>query len=50
MTIRIPTPENSFLEFDVDVVNEDIPLLVGLDISDRHGLIADKVEKMLHSR
>jgi transposase InsO family protein len=37
MTIRISTP-GGVLEFNVDVVDEDIPLLIGVDVLDRFRL------------
>lgn len=35
MKILIPTPGNT-IRLSVDVVLEDVPLLVGLDVMDRH--------------
>jgi hypothetical protein len=37
LKISLPTPE-SVLQLDVDVVQPDIPMLLGLDILDSHGL------------
>ena len=39
--IRIPTPNDSYLSCNVDVVNADIPFLLGLDIMSREGLLID---------
>ena len=50
MKIRIPTPDLSFLDLDVDVVKPDVPFLLGLDILDKHHLVADNVENKLRSR
>ena len=50
MTIRIPTPDESFLEFTVDVVEPDVPLLIGIDVLDKHSLVADNVKNVLEDR
>ena len=47
MEVRIPTPVGSFLKFPMDVVSADLPMLLGLDILDREGLIADNVRNEL---
>ena len=48
--IRIPTPNNSFLEFTADVVPPDIPLLIGIDTLDKYKLVADNVKNVLEHR
>lgn len=45
--IRIPTPDYTFLLIPVDIVNADVPLLLGLDLLDHHNLYADNTEKKL---
>lgn len=50
MRIIIPTPDDSFLQFDTDVVTANVPLLLGIDILDREQLVADNVDNLLHSR
>ena len=50
MEIRIPTPDNSFISLDVDVVKPDVPFLLGLDILDQHQLMADNIDNKLRSR
>ena len=45
--IRIPTPDGSFLFLDIDVVQANVPMLVGLDILDRYYLVPDNVENLL---
>ena len=50
LRIRIPLPNGSFLPLSIDVVDADIPCLLGLDLLDREGLVADNVENVLDSR
>ena len=50
MEIRTPTPDNSYIAFDVDVISADVPLLLGLDTLDREQLVADNVDNVLDSR
>ena len=45
--IRIPTSDESFLFLDIDVVQANVPMLVGLDILDRYYLVPDNVENLL---
>jgi len=45
--VRIPTPDGSFLGLDMDVVEANIPMLVGLDVLDREKLVADNVQNKL---
>jgi hypothetical protein len=46
--IRIPTPGKP-LEFQCDVVESDVPLLIGLDTLDKYGLNVMSVEGILQS-
>lgn len=48
--IRIPLPNGAYLTLTIDVVNADVPLLLGLDILDREPLVADNVANILDSR
>lgn len=48
--IRMPTPDGSYLAFAADVVDADIPLLLGLDVMDRESLVAGNVSNVLISR
>lgn len=48
--IRITPPNDSFLQFDGDVVAADLPLLLGIDILDKEQLVADNMENILDSR
>nr|AHF58602.1 polyprotein [Chondrus crispus] len=47
IVIRIPIPGNLYVELKVDVVEHDIPLLIGLDALDRFGLYVNNVQDML---
>ena len=47
--IRIPTPDNSFIKFDSDIVSADVPMLIGLDILDRESLVPNNVINELQS-
>ena len=48
--VRIPCPDGSFIHFNIDVVQEDVPMLIGLDILDREKLVADNVSNVLSSK
>lgn len=50
MPIRIPANEGTFIYLDVDVLKADVPLLIGLDILDKEGLVAENVDNVLESR
>lgn len=50
ISIRIPTPNAGNIHVDVDVVNPDVPLLIGLDLLDREQLIPNTVDNVLESR
>lgn len=50
MEIRIPTPDGAYLSFQADVVDADIPLLLGIDVLDAEGMVADNVENVLEHR
>ena len=47
MPIRIPTPQGSFIEHKFDVVDADIPMLLGLDLLDSAGMYADSVDNQM---
>jgi hypothetical protein len=47
--MRIPTPNESFMLLAVDVVDADIPFLVGLDILDLFQLNVDTVQNQLRA-
>lgn len=47
--VRIITLDGLFLEFEADLVNTYIPLLVDLDVLDRERLIADNGDTVLQS-
>ena len=47
---RVPLPDNSYLPLRIDVVEADVPLLVGLDVMDREQLIADNCQNLLVSK
>ncbi len=47
ISIRIPIPNGSFLVRDVNVVEADIPLSIGLDMTDDKGIRADNIENKL---
>lgn len=49
MLVRIPNHDDSFVSFNFDVVNANIPLL-GLDTLNPHALVADNVDNVLRSR
>jgi hypothetical protein len=39
--VRIPTPEGKFIKIEMDVVQADVPMLIGLEILDLESLIPD---------
>lgn len=45
----IPLPDGQVFYFNVDIVEEDIPLLVGLDVIRKHGSILDFYENTMRS-
>jgi hypothetical protein len=47
--MRIPTPNESFMLLAVDVVDADMPFLVGLDILDLFQLNVDTVQNQLRA-
>lgn len=47
--VRIPTPDCSYIQIDVDTVDADVPLLIGLDILDAHLLVVNNVTNKLES-
>lgn len=47
--LRIPTPNESYVHLDADVIRFDIPFLLGLDIMDREGLLPNNVLNRLQT-
>ena len=45
--IRIPSPRDRFVFLNVDVVNVDVPFLIGLDVLDQLEMTVDTVENAL---
>lgn len=50
MSIRVPTTDGSYIPLTVDVINIDVPFLIGLDVLDTEKLVADNVDNKLTSR
>jgi hypothetical protein len=50
LLVRIPLADGSFVPFEMGVVKDDIPMLVGLDVLDRYALTIDNVDNVLDSR
>ena len=49
--IRVPVPNLAFIEQLVDVVDADIPLLLGLDVLDEEGIYMNNVtNKLVHQQ
>jgi hypothetical protein len=46
---RIPTPNGNYIKMDMDVVQADVPMIIGLEVLDRECLVADNVENKLLS-
>lgn len=49
ISIKIPTQSSNPLLIDVDVVEADVPLLIGIDILDKEKLVARNVHNVLWS-
>lgn len=49
LIVRIPIPNGSYIQINVDVVAAPIPLLLGLDVMDREGVIANNVRNQLQN-
>jgi hypothetical protein len=47
--VRIPTPDGNHIKMDMDVVQANVPMLIGLEVLDRECLVADNVENKLRS-
>lgn len=45
--IRIPTPDSGFLGLNVDVVETNIPFLLGVVVMDKYEIIPDNVNNLL---
>lgn len=41
MQLHLPLPEGHVLHFNTDVIDDDIPLLLGIDVMRCHGVILD---------
>lgn len=50
ISIRIPTPGQSFIHMYLDIVQPDVPMLLGLDVLDKEKLIVDNVENAVYSK
>lgn len=50
MYVRIRVRKGNFIGFWIDVVDADIPLLLGLDLLDKYDLVADNVDNVLRSK
>lgn len=50
LNIRIPVPQNGFLDCQVDVVQGDVPFLIGLGFLDSEKLVADNIDNVLRSK
>ena len=48
--VRLPTPDGSYIRFEMDVIKINIPMLLGLDLLDQHSLVADNVDNLLVSK
>lgn len=47
LEFRLPLPNNGYLPISADIVNADIPLLIGLDYMDREKLLANNLVNKL---
>jgi hypothetical protein len=47
--VRVPTPDNSFMLINVDVLKADVPFLIGLATVDAFEMIVDTVENDLRA-
>ena len=47
--VRMPISEELFLEFDVDLINQDVPLMFGLDKHLKHGCSTNEYKKKLQT-
>jgi hypothetical protein len=45
----VPTPDNSIILINVDVVKANVPFLIGLDTVDAFEMIVDTVENELRA-
>lgn len=50
ISVLVPTPNGKCLEMCIDVVEANVPMLVGLDILDKENLLADNTSNMLVHR
>ena len=47
MKIKIPTPKGKYMFVDFDIVNADVPMLIGLDVLDNEKMYANNVTNEL---
>lgn len=47
--LRLPFPGGMVIDFHADIVDEDIPLLLGSDVMRKHKLVLDFVENVVRS-
>jgi len=50
LEMRIPIPNKQFIQASVNVVDTQIPFLVGLDMLDEFGIMVDNVDNVLHCK
>lgn len=50
MELRISTLDGDFISFKSDVVDADIPLLLGIEVPYAEGMVADNVDNVLEHR
>lgn len=50
MNIRMRIRDGYYLNFWIDVVDADVPLLIGLELLDKHELVVDNVDNLLVSK
>ena len=50
LEIRLPFPSGIFLSLKIDVVNAEVPTLLGLDVLDREKQVPNNVDNKLMSK
>lgn len=45
--LRVPYSDSRYMQLDVDVVEIDVPLLIGLGVMDKHNIYVDNVDNLL---
>lgn len=48
--IRIPKPNGGFIPVEIDAIRANVPMLIGLEVMDKHKLVADNVDNKLVSK